>query len=47
MDTRFANLLGMIRDKKNLDDEAKGQLAAAIKEFNEQFAASRAAGARA
>jgi F-type H+/Na+-transporting ATPase subunit alpha len=47
MDTRFANLLGTIRDKKNLDDELKGQLGAAIKEFNEQFAASRAAAARA
>jgi F-type H+/Na+-transporting ATPase subunit alpha len=47
MDTRFANLLGAIRDKKNIDDEIKGQLAAAIKEFNEQFVASRAAGARA
>jgi F-type H+-transporting ATPase subunit alpha len=46
MDTRFANLLGTIRDQKNLDDETKGQLGAAIKEFNEQFAASRAAGAR-
>jgi F-type H+-transporting ATPase subunit alpha len=47
MDTRFANLLGTIRDKKNMDDEIKTQLAAAIKEFNEQFAASRAVGARA
>jgi F-type H+/Na+-transporting ATPase subunit alpha len=47
MDTRFANLLGAIRDKKNIDDEIKGQLVAAIEEFNEQFVASRAAGARA
>jgi F-type H+/Na+-transporting ATPase subunit alpha len=47
MDTRFANLLGTIRDKKNIDDEIKGQLVAAIKEFNEQFVASRAAGASA
>jgi F-type H+-transporting ATPase subunit alpha len=46
MDTRFANLLGAIRDKKVLDDDVKKQLAAAIKEFNEQFVASRAAGAR-
>jgi hypothetical protein len=29
-----------------LDDDVKKQLAAAIKEFNEQFIASRAAGAR-
>jgi hypothetical protein len=43
MDTRFANLLGTIRDKKVLDDETKKQLSAAIKEFNEQFSASRAA----
>ena len=36
-----------IREKKNLDDEIKKALAAAIKEFNEQFIAARAAGARA
>jgi len=47
LETRFANLLVAIRDKKNLDDETKGQLEAAIKEFNEEFAASRAAGAKA
>jgi F-type H+-transporting ATPase subunit alpha len=47
METRFANLLTSIREKKTLDDEAKKALAAAITEFNEQFTASRAAGARA
>ncbi|MGH6926889.1 MAG: F0F1 ATP synthase subunit alpha, partial [Dongiaceae bacterium] len=47
MDTRFANLLTAIRDKKNLDDEIKASLNAAIKEFNEQFVAARAAGVRA
>ncbi len=46
MDTRFGNVLSAIREKKNLDDEIKKALGAAIKEFNEQFAASRAAGAR-
>ena len=46
MDTRFANLLASIRDKKNLDDEMKKALAAAIKEFTEQFVL-HAAGARA
>ncbi|HXG88424.1 MAG TPA: F0F1 ATP synthase subunit alpha [Vicinamibacterales bacterium] len=45
LETRFANLLGSIKEKKNLDDEIKASLNAAIKEFNEQFAASRAAGA--
>jgi F-type H+-transporting ATPase subunit alpha len=47
METRFANLLTSIREKKTLDDEAKKALGAAITEFNEQFTASRAAGARA
>jgi F-type H+-transporting ATPase subunit alpha len=47
LETRFANLLTTIREKKTLDDDAKTALGAAIKEFNEQFAASRAAGARA
>jgi F-type H+-transporting ATPase subunit alpha len=45
METRFANLLTSIRDKKNLDDEIKKGLDAAVKEFNEQFIAARAAGA--
>jgi F-type H+-transporting ATPase subunit alpha len=47
LDTRFANLLSTIREKKNLDDELKKALGAAIKEFNEQFKASQATGARA
>jgi F-type H+-transporting ATPase subunit alpha len=46
METRFANLLGTIREKKVLDDDAKKQLTAAIKEFNEQFASARAAATR-
>ena len=46
MESRFGNLLQTIRDKKIMDDEIKQALGAAIKEFNEQFSASRAAGAR-
>jgi F-type H+-transporting ATPase subunit alpha len=45
MSTRFSSLLSAIREKKTIDDTLKGQLNAALKEFNEQFAA--AAGARA
>jgi len=45
LDTRFGNVLAAIRDKKTLDDETKGQLQAALKEFGEQFKASRAAAA--
>jgi F-type H+-transporting ATPase subunit alpha len=46
MESRFGNVLQTIRDKKILDDEIKKTLGAAIKEFNEQFTSSRAAGAR-
>ena len=47
MDTRFGNVLSTIKEKKTLDDQIKSDLTAAIQEFNQQFAASRAAGARA
>jgi F-type H+-transporting ATPase subunit alpha len=47
MESRFGNVLQTIREKKNLDDEIKSALGAAVTEFNEQFTASRAAGARA
>ena len=47
MESRYGNVLATIRDKKTLDDEVKAALNAAIKEFNEQFASTRAAGARA
>src|SRR5262245_13246707 len=47
METRFSSLLATIREKKNLDDEMKKSLTAAIKEFNEQFAAARGTAARA
>jgi F-type H+/Na+-transporting ATPase subunit alpha len=46
METRFGNVLQEIREKKILDDELKQALAAAVTEFNEQFTANRAAGAR-
>jgi F-type H+/Na+-transporting ATPase subunit alpha len=46
METRFGNVLQEIREKKILDDELKQALAAAVREFNEQFTANRAAGAR-
>jgi F-type H+/Na+-transporting ATPase subunit alpha len=45
MESRFGNVLQMIRDRKALDDEIKGALEVAIKEFNEQFIGARAAGA--
>ena len=41
MDSRFGTLLGTIREKKVLDDDLKKQLTGAIKEFTEQFKASR------
>jgi F-type H+/Na+-transporting ATPase subunit alpha len=46
MDTRFASVLTAIREKKNLDDDLKKSLGAAIKDFNEQFMATRTAGAK-
>ena len=47
IESRFGNVLQSIRDKKILDDEIKAALTAAVREFNEQFASSRAAGTRA
>ncbi len=44
MSTRFGSLLTTIKTKKTIDDELKGELNAAIKEFVQTFAA---AGARA
>ena len=44
MATRFGSLLATIKTKKTLDDELKGQLNAALKEFVQTF---NAAGARA
>jgi F0F1-type ATP synthase alpha subunit len=41
METRFSSVLGSIRDKKNLDDEIKSALTAAVKEFTATFSAAR------
>ena len=41
MSTRFGNVLQTIREKKTLDDQLKADLNAALKEFNEHFAAMK------
>jgi F-type H+-transporting ATPase subunit alpha len=41
LETRHAGVLTGIADKKILDDELKGALEAALKEFGQQFAATR------
>jgi F-type H+/Na+-transporting ATPase subunit alpha len=41
LETRHASVLTSIADKKILDDEVKGALEAALKEFGQQFAATR------
>jgi F-type H+/Na+-transporting ATPase subunit alpha len=43
LETRHAAVLTGIADKKVLDDEVKGALEAALKEFGQQFAATRQA----
>jgi F-type H+/Na+-transporting ATPase subunit alpha len=43
LETRHAGVLTGIADKKVLDDEVKGALEAALKEFGQQFAATRQA----
>jgi F-type H+/Na+-transporting ATPase subunit alpha len=45
IETRYASLLSGVRDKKTIDDELKGQLNAALKEFTELFMATRTVGA--
>jgi F-type H+-transporting ATPase subunit alpha len=47
MTSRFGTLLATIKTKRILDDEIKGQLNGALKEFTQDFAASRGAAARA
>ena len=42
MDTRFGMLLSAIKTKKTIDDELKGQLNAALKEFVQAFASTGA-----
>jgi len=43
LDTGYSGLLKKIREKKTLDDEVRGELHKALKEFKEKFAAERAA----
>src|SRR3954449_6699131 len=45
IENRYPNLFGGIRDKKQLDDELKGTLDKAVKEFSSDFAARKAAAA--
>jgi F-type H+-transporting ATPase subunit alpha len=40
---RHAAILQTIADKKQIDDELKGQINAALKDFSQQFAARKAA----
>ena len=40
---RHAGILKSIAEKKQIDDELKGQINAALKEFGQQFAARKAA----
>jgi F-type H+-transporting ATPase subunit alpha len=41
MSTRFGNVLQAIREKKNIDDQLKNDLNAALKEFGSHFAATK------
>jgi hypothetical protein len=41
MDTRHGKVLGLIKEKKTLDDALKNELNAALKEFQEHFKAMR------
>jgi F-type H+-transporting ATPase subunit alpha len=41
MQTRFGNVLQGINDKKQIDDQIKADLTAALKEFNAHFAATK------
>ena len=40
---RYSSFLATVAEKKQIDDELKGQLNAALKEFGQQFAAARKA----
>jgi F-type H+-transporting ATPase subunit alpha len=46
MDTRHGSVLATIKEKKTLDDDVKGKLNAALKEFQEHFKSMRATAAR-
>ena len=41
METRFGNVLQAIREKKQLDDQLKNDLNAALKEFGTHFEATK------
>ncbi len=43
MSTRFGNILQGIREKKQIDDQIKNELNAALKEFSESYASMRSA----
>jgi len=43
LDTGYSALLARIREKKTLDDELRGEVHKALKEFKEKFAAERSA----
>jgi F-type H+-transporting ATPase subunit alpha len=45
VETRFPQVLTGIAEKKILDDEVKGAVETALKEFNQQFLAGRQAAA--
>ena len=45
IETRYPQVFSGIRDKKQLDDELKGALNTAVKEFAGDFAARKAAAA--
>ena len=40
---RHSGILGGIKEKKQIDDEMKGQINAALKEFSQQFVDARKA----
>jgi F0F1-type ATP synthase alpha subunit len=43
VELRYAGILRTLADRKQIDDELKGQISAALKEFGQQFAARKAA----
>ena len=45
LETRHPGVLGGIKEKKQLDDQLKGALDGAIREFSGEFAARRASAA--
>jgi F-type H+-transporting ATPase subunit alpha len=45
IDTRHPAIYATLREKKQMDDALKGQIDAALKEFDAEFAASRKASA--